>query len=68
MRDTLKERISIDPPFKVEYLKDESTKVVNAKKSSEKETSVRKKLKERKAKGTKTMWPIKNAVKKEATI
>ena len=68
MGDTLKDRITIDPPFKLEQPKDEPIKVVDARKNSEKKTSVRKKIKEEKAKETKNVKQTKSVIKKEVMI
>ena len=41
MGDILKDRVTIDPPFKVEQLKDEPIKVVDAREKPEKEQTIR---------------------------
>ena len=68
MGDTLKDRITIDPPFKLEKPKDEPIKVVDAREKLEKKTSVRKKIKEEKAKETKAVKQRKSAIKKKEEV
>ena len=65
MGDILKDRVTIDPPFKVEQLKDEPIKVVDAREKPEKKTSVRKKIKEEKVKEPKAVKTKKSLDKKK---
>lgn len=65
MGDILKDRITIDPPFKVGQPKDEPIKVVDAREKPEKKTSVRKKIKEEKVKEPKAVKTKKSLDKKK---
>ena len=66
--DILKDRIIIDPPFKVEQLKDEPIKVVDAREKPEKKMSVRKKIKEEKEKESTLIKHEKNIVRKKDEV